>query len=92
MPKLKKITPSELGDVNESLISWLLQTIRRNRLLADLEEPPAFRQEQLQILLTSIRANRKVRLVQGDFPHHFQLKANAYLYDPTTQTFKESDQ
>jgi hypothetical protein len=91
MPKLKKREPIETGATTEALVKELTWQLRRNRLLHDPHPAPEARQNRLEALILSIRSEREVRLVRGDFPPGLQLDADAYLYDPKTQTLKETD-
>jgi hypothetical protein len=39
----------------------------------------------------SLTANQQVKLFQEDLQGYPELKAESYLYNPKTQTFKESN-
>jgi hypothetical protein len=91
MPKLKKREPIVGGATTEALVKELTWQLRKNRLLHDPDPAPEARQNQLEALIFSIRSEREVRLTRADFPPGLQLEADAYLYDPKTQTMKETD-
>jgi hypothetical protein len=91
MPKLKKREPIETAATTEALVKELTWQLRKNRLLHDPDPAPEARQNQLEALILSIRSEREVRLTRADFPPGLQLVADAYLYNPKTQTMKETD-
>jgi hypothetical protein len=91
MPKLKKREPIETGATTEALVKELTWQLRKNRLLHEPDPAPEARQNQLEALILSIRSEREVRLTRADFPPGLQLVADAYLYNPKTQTMKETD-
>tara|TARA_R110000764_G_scaffold220631_1_gene308888 strand:- start:237 stop:512 length:276 start_codon:yes stop_codon:yes gene_type:complete len=91
MPKLKRLEPITADVTTEGLVKELTWQLRKNRLLHDPDPAPEARQNQLDALILSIRSEREVRLTRADFPPGLQLDADAYLYDPKTQTMKETD-
>ena len=91
MPKLKKIQPANKGDATTDLY-WNLRALYVTNLISELPEAISSpRHRHLTKLMHSLTANQQVRLLQEDLPSYPELKADAYLYDPITQTFKESD-
>jgi hypothetical protein len=91
MPKLKKREPTVGDATTEGLIKELTWQLRKNRLLHDPDPAPPARQNQLEALILSIRSEREVRLTADEYPAIRSLPADAYLYDPRTQTLKETD-
>ena len=91
MPKLKKREPIVGGTTTEALVKELTWQLRKNRLLHEPDPAPEARQNQLDALILSIRSEREVRLTRADFPPGLHLEADAYLYNPKTQTMKETD-
>jgi hypothetical protein len=91
MPKLKKREPMDVNATTEALVKELTWQLRKNRLLHEPEPAPPARQNQLEALILSIRSEREVRLTADEYPAIRELPADAYLYNPKTQTLKETD-
>lgn len=91
MPKLELAEPI-VGDVTaKELVKELTWKLRRNRLLHDPYPAPAERQFQLEALILSILSELEVRLTESECSIISEMKADAYLFDPKTQTLKEAN-
>ncbi len=90
MSKQQQAEPM-VGDVTaEELVKELTWKLRRNRLLHDPYPAPEARQDQLEALILSILSEREVRLTESECSIISEMKADAYLFDPKTQTLKEA--
>jgi hypothetical protein len=91
MPKLKKREPIDVDSTTGALVKELTWQLRKNRLLHEPEPAPEARQNQLEALILSIRSEREVLLTADEYPAIRAPPADAFLYDPKTQTLKETD-
>jgi len=90
VPKLKKIQPTNKGNITQELYMSLRQLYRNNLISEGPEEINSPRHRHLTKLMHSLTANQQVKLLQEDLQGYPELKAESYLYNPKTQTFKES--
>ena len=91
MPKPIKEFQTIGSSATQTLLEHLTKSLRRDRLLHYPSEHASPAEQRLKALIASLEAGNEVRLTQAEIPLTLNLPGAAYLYNPTTQTYKETE-
>ena len=91
MPKAIKEFQVPGSSETELLLETLTMALRRQRLLNESGDHSSPSENNLKALIASLEAGKEVRLTQAEIPQSLDLPGAAYLYNPKTQTYKETE-
>ena len=91
MPKPIKEFQTTGTSATKTLLEHLTNSLRRDRLLHYPSEHASPAEQRLDALIASLEAGNEVRLTQAEIPLTLNLPGAAYLYNPTTHSYKETE-